>query len=221
MISLPEEEPTSLPKTEVKKVYDINSVLEKARENRSIEYSEERYKQVRSSEYDILDKIKMYKEIDNDDVDEPTATLNTDERTIVDLINTVTIHKGDVNLLEELMAGGDTTGPIEEEQSKKDLTNEISEYIDAKKLETKETESLQEQKTEELVNLKEKMSDLDKSFYTNSMTFSKDDFEGFDELEKSVKKSSFIKTFLIIILILSIVASLIIIGNYVFDLGLF
>lgn len=65
------------------------------------------------------------------------------------------------------------------------------------------------------------MSDLDKSFYTNSMTFSKDDFEGFDELEKSVKKSSFIKTFLIIILILSIVASLIIIGNYVFDLGLF
>ena len=200
---------------------DINSVLEKARENRSIEYSEERYKQVRSSEYDILDKIKMYKEIDNDDVDEPTATLNTDERTIVDLINTVTIHKGDVNLLEELMAGGDTTGPIEEEQSKKDLTNEISEYIDAKKLETKETESLQEQKTEELVNLKEKMSDLDKSFYTNSMTFSKDDFEGFDELEKSVKKSSFVKTFLIIILILSIVASLIIIGNYVFDLGLF
>ena len=80
----------------------------------------------------------------------------------------------------------------------KDLTNEISEYIDAKKLETKETESLQEQKTEELVNLKEKMSDLDKSFYTNSMTFSKDDFEGFDELEKSVKKSSFVKTFLII-----------------------
>lgn len=221
MISLPEEEPTSVPKSEVKKVYDINSVLEKARENRSIEYSEERYKQVRSSEYDILDKIKMYKEIDNDDADEPTSILNTDERTIVDLINTVTIHKGDVNLLEELMAGGDTTGPIEEEQSKKDLTNEISEYIDAKKLETKEAESLQEQKTEELVNLKEKMSDLDKSFYTNSMTFSKDDFEGFDELEKSVKKSSFVKTFLIIILIFSIVASLVIIGNYVFDLGLF
>ena len=126
-------------------IHENTYEAQKARENRSIEYSEERYKQVRSSEYDILDKIKMYKEIDNDDVDEPTATLNTDERTIVDLINTVTIHKGDVNLLEELMAGGDTTGPIEEEQSKKDLTNEISEYIDAKKLETKETESLQSQ----------------------------------------------------------------------------
>lgn len=219
VISLPEEDNSTPVKVEENKVYDINSVLEKARENRSIEYSSERYRQVRSNEYDILNKIKMYEEPDSEE--EATDDLNTDERTIVDLINTVTVHKGDVNLLEELMAGGETTGPISEEQSKNDITNEISEYIENKKSVVLDKDSLVEDKTEELVNLKEKIDEMDKSFYTNSMTFNKDDFEGFDELEKSVKKSSIFKTLLIIILIISIIASLVIIGNYVFELGLF
>lgn len=219
VISLPEENNSTPVKVEENKVYDINSVLEKARENRSVEYSSERYRQVRSNEYDILNKIKMYEEPDSEE--EVTDDLNTDERTIVDLINTVTVHKGDVNLLEELMAGGDTTGPISEEQSKNDITNEISEYIENKKSVVLDKDSLVEDKTEELVNLKEKIDEMDKSFYTNSMTFNKDDFESFDELEKSVKKSSIFKTLLIIILIISIIASLVIIGNYVFELGLF
>lgn len=218
VISLPEEDNSTPVKVEENKVYDINSVLEKARENRSVEYSSERYRQVRSNEYDILNKIKMYEEPLEEEV---TDDLNTDERTIVDLINTVTVHKGDVNLLEELMAGGDTTGPISEEQSKNDITNEISEYIENKKNVILDKDSMEEDKTEELVNLKEKIDEMDKSFYTNSMTFNKDDFEGFDELEKSVKKSSIFKTLLIIILIFSIIASLVIIGNYVFELGLF
>lgn len=219
VISLPEEDNSTPVKVEENKVYDINSVLEKARENRSVEYSSERYRQVRSNEYDILNKIKMYEEPDSEE--EVTDDLNTDERTIVDLINTVTVHKGDVNLLEELMAGGDTTGPISEEQSKNDITNEISEYIENKKSVVLDKNSIDNDKTEELVNLKEKIDEMDKSFYTNSMTFNKDDFEGFDELEKSVKKSSVFKTLLIIILIISIIASLVIIGNYVFELGLF
>ena len=73
------------------------------------------------------------------------------------------------------------------------------------------------EKTKELVNLKEKMTDIDNSFYTSSMKFNKDDFEGFEELEKSVKKGSFFK----VILVLSILASLVIMANYVFNLGLF
>ena len=203
VLSIPKEEKTIESKPTPEKVYDINSVLEKARSGREVEYSSERYKKVRSDEYDILSKIKMYEDV-KEDIDE-TPELNTEEKTIVDLINTVTVHKGDLNLLEELMGEGETTKPISEEQ--KDLS--FKDVID------KETTS------ESLISEKVKMTDIDNSFYTSSMKFNKDDFEGFEELEKSVKKGSFFKVILIIILVISILASLVIMANYVFNLGLF
>lgn len=222
VLSIPKEEKTIESKPTPEKVYDINSVLEKARSGREVEYSSERYKKVRSDEYDILSKIKMYEDV-KEDIDE-TPELNTEEKTIVDLINTVTVHKGDLNLLEELMGEGETTKPISEEQkdlSFKDVIDKetTSESLISEKVMGENTKEFE--KTKELVNLKEKMTDIDNSFYTSSMKFNKDDFEGFEELEKSVKKGSFFKVILIIILVLSILASLVIMANYVFNLGLF
>ena len=222
VLSIPKEEKTIESKPTPEKVYDINSVLEKARSGREVEYSSERYKKVRSDEYDILSKIKMYEDV-KEDIDE-TPELNTEEKTIVDLINTVTVHKGDLNLLEELMGEGETTKPISEEQknlSFKDVIDKetTSESLISEKVMNENTKDFE--KTKELVNLKEKMTDIDNSFYTSSMKFNKDDFEGFEELEKSVKKGSFFKVILIIILVLSILASLVIMANYVFNLGLF
>lgn len=222
VLSIPKEEKTIESKPTPEKVYDINSVLEKARSGREVEYSSERYKKVRSDEYDILSKIKMYEDV-KEDIDE-TPELNTEEKTIVDLINTVTVHKGDLNLLEELMGEGETTKPISEEQkdlSFKDVIDKetTSESLINEKVMNENTKEFE--KTKELVNLKEKMTDIDNSFYTSSMKFNKDDFEGFEELEKSVKKGSFFKVVLIIILVLSILASLVIMANYVFNLGLF
>lgn len=222
VLSIPKEEKTIVSKPTPEKVYDINSVLEKARSGREVEYSSERYKKVRSDEYDILSKIKMYEDV-KEDIDE-TPELNTEEKTIVDLINTVTVHKGDLNLLEELMGEGETTKPISEEQkdlSFKDVIDKetTSESLISEKVMNENTKEFE--KTKELVNLKEKMTDIDNSFYTSSMKFNKDDFEGFEELEKSVKKGSFFKVILIIILVLSILASLVIMANYVFNLGLF
>lgn len=222
VLSIPKEEKTIESKPTPEKVYDINSVLEKARSGREVEYSSERYKKVRSDEYDILSKIKMYEDV-KEDID-VTPELNTEEKTIVDLINTVTVHKGDLNLLEELMGEGETTKPISEEQkdlSFKDVIDKetTSESLISEKVMNENTKEFE--KTKELVNLKEKMTDIDNSFYTSSMKFNKDDFEGFEELEKSVKKGSFFKVILIIILVLSILASLVIMANYVFNLGLF
>ena len=204
VLSIPKEEKTIESKPTPEKVYDINSVLEKARSGREVEYSSERYKKVRSDEYDILSKIKMYEDV-KEDIDE-TPELNTEEKTIVDLINTVTVHKGDLNLLEELMGEGETTKPISEERkdlSFKDVIDKetTSESLISEKVMNENTKEFE--KTKELVNLKEKMTDIDNSFYTSSMKFNKDDFEGFEELEKSVKKGSFFKVVLIIILVLS------------------
>ena len=167
VLSIPKEEKTIESKPTPEKVYDINSVLEKARSGREVEYSSERYKKVRSDEYDILSKIKMYEDV-KEDIDE-TPELNTEEKTIVDLINTVTVHKGDLNLLEELMGEGETTKPISEEQkdlSFKDVIDKetTSESLISEKVMDENTKEFE--KTKELVNLKEKMTDIDNSFYT-------------------------------------------------------
>ena len=63
--------------------------------------------------------------------------------------------------------------------------------------------------------------DLDNSFFTSSMSFSKEDFEGFEELEKSVKKNNALTKVMLGLLVLFIIITLVVITNYVFNLGLF
>ena len=53
------------------------------------------------------------------------------------------------------------------------------------------------------------------------MSFSKEDFEGFEELEKSVKKNNTLTTIGIIMLCIVVLGTLVVIANYVFNLGLF
>lgn len=205
------------------KDYDLNSVLEKARKTREINYDRERHKKLRDTQYDILSKIDMYEDKEEELVNDLSEEFNTDERTLIDLINTVTIHKGEVNLLEELMGeeGEETTEPIEKEVEKGEMKSELLREEPEEKIEERTLVSDVKKSKPELAQLKDKTMQIDNSFYTNSMSFSKDDFEGFDELEKSVKKSGVMSTVLIIILVIFIAITLVIMANYVFDLGLF
>lgn len=224
----PKEEEQKLEET---KEYDILSVLEKAKKNREIDYEKERYKRLRDTQYDILSKIKMYEEEQTKSIEEETEELNTEERTLVDLINTITIHKGEEDLLSELTGGKteEITLPIEKEMEKGSLkeeientkTNQVEKQLETKApiIESKKQEELE--KTKELVDLKEKTTELDKSFFTNSMTFSKEDFEGFEELEKSVRKNGILTKIMLVFVVLIVIISLVVITNYVFKLGLF
>ncbi len=199
--------------------YDINSVLEKARQGREINYERDRYKRLHNTQYDILSQLKMYekKEYEKEELEE----FNTDERTLIDLINTVTIHKDDTGLLDELKGNTDDKAelvpPMKPDKVKEDLKREIIKEIE------EDQKNKELEKTQELKNLKEKetVNAIDKSFYTNSMTFSKEDFEGFEELEKSVKKNNILVIISLIVLIISILGTMLVIANYVFNLGLF
>lgn len=256
-VFMPEHQEVSHLKQDSKpKDYDLNSVLEKAKQSREIDYETERYKKLRETQYDILNKLDKYQPKEEPEEDMLTLDdFNTEEKTVIDLINTVTIHNGDVNLLEELMAedGEEGTLPIKEETKREDFKNEIQdskdyegttvsnllesisndpEFANSPLISTrpikKQDNTLQEKdnmkdvdKTQELANLKDKESKIDNSFYTSSMSFSKEDFEGFDELEKSVKKNGVFTTMLVILVVIVIIVSLVVILNYVLKLGLF
>ena len=67
----------------------------------------------------------------------------------------------------------------------------------------------------------EKRNEVDKSFFTNSLTFSKKDFEETDDFLDEEEGSSFYTKFAILMIIIVLIATLVIIANYVFDLILF
>ena len=183
---------------EEEKDYDLVSVLEKAREKR--------YKKLRDTQYDILKNLNI-KERPKPEIDE--EKFNTQERTLIDLINTVAINKNNNDLLSELSEGDDeTTGSIDEESNNEDLKALIKEEIDKDK--TKEVPKENED---------ENIQNLDNSFYTSSLNFSKDDFEDFNDVEESGGRGIVAKIG-IILLILCILGVLLLIANFIFDLNI-
>ena len=233
------------------KDYDINAILEKAKENKESYYEDEKHKKLRDTQYDILSKIKVYDEIENEESPEEKIELNTEEKTLIDLINTVTKNKTD--LLEELKKGSENTivtSPINEEGNDEIISDAIEEAKrEPEKIVFSKEEILKEfapedtnenlfkelnskeeklevpiEKKEDTFELKEMDNDevsiknLDSSFYTNSMSFSKEDFEGFDELEKTVKKNNKMVKLGIVALILLALATIFIVLKYVLNL---
>ena len=227
-IDIPNIEDTTVERQEFR-TYDVNSVLEKARENKEIDYDEQRYRKINNTQYNILKNIK----IKNDDKDEKEEKLNTEEKTIVDLIqdiqNTSKYVDNDVNdLFKDLISDNENTvvmAPITEDDINKqsmketlanitmdlenikepvnDATQDL--LIEKERLKKKyESEDTNEYTNVDTINTA-KLSSIDKSFYTNSMSFSKTDFEGFEDLEKSTKSNLFAKIGIVVAIILLII----------------
>jgi len=235
-LELPPEEEIKVQKRE-EKDYDINTVLERARGKREIAYEEERHRKIDSQNMDILKNIKIKQEENflDDDITGPIEELNTEEKTIVDLIKNIQNNNKKKELFEDLMGEDNDTvvvGPMEENIEK----NEIREALlnITQKLETKkepETDFTQEIRAK-MKELKEidnyetdgssepKITTVDTSFYTNSLAFNKKDFEGFDELEEAAKKSNIAAKIGVIIVIVVLLETLLLIFNYIFDWNL-
>lgn len=226
------------------KDYDINSVLSRARDNRNKDYSNEKYKKLDNSEYNILKNIKV-EENKNEEEEVNDIELNTNEKTIVKLIDDLSKTKkmDKSELFGELMGDNENTvvlGAKDLEEEVNDLSNKIDEakrpleeltrdlmmeneklkeMISENKKEENDEPSIKQIKIEE--EPEEKRNEVDKSFFTNSLTFSKKDFEETDDFLDEEEGSSFYTKFAIFMIIIVLIATLVIIANYVFDLNLF
>ena len=152
------------------KEYDLNIILEKAKDEKPETYEEARAKKLRNTQYDILNNLNIE---DNDEdylvennIEKPE--INKAEEDLMELINTITINEAKVkeeaiknekdevdplNILEDLKGSGDTA------------------VYD--KIEDIPTPKVEEDKKEES---KAPENALDDSFYTKSL-FKKKDFE--------------------------------------------
>ena len=181
------------------KTYDINKVLEEAKELRERD-SLEKKRKLHNEKYNILESSEEDLEKFKEETKLRHKPIENEEE-LEELIHTITskelreeIDKAESNdnnsLLSDLMA-----------------TNVNEEVL--KPIATKIEDSKVEEDTKKLDKVKEKTmslkDEIDKSFYTKSLDLSEEDFESDDEVEvKPSKLLGFIKFLLSLILIVAV-----------------
>ena len=214
-MDIPEDEEYVMEKT---REYDINSILEAARQEKEVDYEEERLKKVRDTQYDILKNLEL------EASEKETTKKNKEE--LLELINTINLNEVR-NKAKERMEEEDS----EEEETETEELNPLNILSDLKGDENtvvagakefnEEMASLEEEKAKkEKEEISEAIDeDVDESFYTNSMSFSKKDFADFDDIDEG-GSGIFVKI-LIVFLVLAIIAGIVLFLNEFLNLGLF
>lgn len=243
-IELPEEQKEEV-KEKVEKDYDINSVLERARGKRETDYELERHRKLNSNGYDILKSIQIKEESIDEDKTVPIDELNTQEKTIVELIQNIqnnntqgtngTKKEETEDLFGELMGKSENTvvmAPIDNEDANKEnikeallsITKDLETIKDSLNDDTQvkitnEAEMNDESNQQNLEKNSQEQDNIvaDKSFYTNSLSFNKTDFEGFEDLEKKSKKGNVFAKIAITLIILMLLATIFLILNFLLD----
>ena len=184
------------------KEYDINAILQKARENKIVDYEKERLKKIRDTQYDILKGLDLTKK-EKEEAEELDKKSSEEEK-LMTLINTITINEqkneaDPLDLFADLKSDDEDTkvlSPIEEETK------------------TINTDKIKKVVKEEVEN------QIDKSFYTNSFNLSKNDFEDFKDLQNDVKSNKLLITILSIIVVLALIFGVFIFLNIYFNWGI-
>ncbi len=208
-IVLEEEKSTPINQEEAKE-YDINTILNKALEDKKIDYDTDRLKKLRDTQYNILKNLNL-EELEKEELE----TKNPEDQ-LKNLINTITskeeIEKNStpLDILTDLK-GSDNT------QVLPSLTKEIE---NATKYMPISNEKLEEEKIKEVV--KEEVSNqIDRSFYTTSNMFTQSDFDDFNDLKSDVKASKTLIKILIILIVIALIIGIVVLLNNILNLGWF
>ncbi len=201
-----EEEPNiSLDET---REYDINAVLEKARQEKEIDYEKERHKKIRDTQYDILNSLEIAEEEEEKEED------HSESNELMDLINTITALEvkntkkeeniDPLDILTDLKGSENTVvvDGVHEESESVGETSPIMSLEEADKIKP----TIMEQKNQEL---------------TSTLQFTQSDFDDFDDLKKEVKSNRAFIYIVIVLVVLIFVGGIIIFLNHFLDLSLF
>ena len=171
------------------KEYNINSVLEKAREDKIIDYNKERLKKVHDTQFDILNSLNLKEE-------EKKVEEDPKEKELMTLINTITSKElektSNIDPLDILsdLKGNDNTQVLSgiEEEIKKEETKQM---------------------------IKDETRELKNSFYTTTNSFTQSDFDEFNDLKNDMQGTKIIiKVLIALISVAFIVGILILLNSY-------
>ncbi len=184
------------------KEYDINAILEKAREHKTVDYEKERLKKIRDTQYDILKSLDL-----SDKKEEPVEENTEEEKKLMTLINTIALNEQNSkqNDLDPLDLFQDLKGS-ENTQVLDGLKEDIQKNINTDKIKKVVKDEVQKE--------------IDKSFYTKSLNLSKTDFDDFKDLQDDVKSNKVLVTILTIIIIIAFLFGIFLFLNIYFEWGI-
>lgn len=184
-------------KEETTKEYNINAIIEKAKQDKEVDYERERLKKVRDTQYDILKGLSLKE----DNEEEPSkVTSNKDD--LVHLINTIT-EKEMTREMDPLDILTDLKG------------SENTVVLDGVK------EEIEKQNTTTIPKKEQDKKEIDKTFFTNSVSFSKSDFDDFNDLKEDVETNKTLIKVLLIIITIAFIAGILFFANHFFHLNWF
>ncbi len=221
--------------------YDINVILEKAKEAHEVDYEEERLKKARSTQ-DILDGLESIEKKNNDDVG-VSEDDGEELKTLIDTINAKELIENEstmevsgdmdpLDLLSDLKGDDDNTkvlGALVDEvtselpKTEDEDTDVLSKDDMALLEETAEEEDLLDLDDTDEIEKEEKedkVSDDTESLSTTK-TMSQSDFEDFEDLKDDMEFTKVIIRILVILVIVVFIAALVVLANKYLNLGLF
>ena len=212
-----EEENTPISIEETRE-YDITTVLERAKEQKEANYEHDRLKKIRDTQYDILKNLNL------ETKEEKEVTPAEEE--LLELIHTITEKEmlkqemTPLDLFEDLKGSENTMVLDGLRDDIESLTKPIKIIPNSPK-EEKPIEMLETvvSTTEEKVENKNTIS-IDKSFFTNSMSFSQSDFDDFNDLKEEIKSSKIIINILIVVVVIAVLIGLFLLLNNILDWGI-
>ncbi len=182
------------------KIYDINSVLEEAKKNRSATEEADKRRKLQDIEYNILNDLNQKYLSKKEKMEE-----DLEKEGIRELIDTITSNAIVEEPKEEVDDGKDLMSDLMATNAMTALSNEELQEEIAKEILVDD-----DNKSEE-IDLNKTISDSGKiinSFYTRSMDLSEQDFELRDEIkeESKAKRRIIILVVLIILVLIAIVS---------------
>lgn len=186
-----EVEEVKVTEEESTKEYDINSIIEKAKEKKEDNYEEERRKKIHNTQYDILKELDVEKKEEKEQVEKEEVD------DLKELINTITLNESKGASIDSAL---DVLSDLKGNENTEVLEG-LKEEIDAHE------ESIEPTMTEtQMIN----------SFYTSSNALKDTDFEDLDDFSKSFESNGVLKIIISVIVIAIIIGIVLLVKTIFF-----
>ena len=212
------------------KEYDINAILEKAKQGKNVDYSKERLKKVREAQFEILNNLDL--EIQKVEEAKKTSERKAEEDNLMNLINTITqieIKNKQDYKDKDTAASLDLLSDLADEPKEETMED----IIPPQKEETKETKVAQDEVKvkqvespkehhEDIVNIQDNYEShedyIEKTLSKLNIDISS--YEDFSDVSKRDTGVVIIKVAIFVIIIALLIGAVYVL-NILLDLGLF
>ena len=203
----PREEVNSIAE-EPTKEYDLNLVLEKAKDEKEESYEENRAKKLRNTQFDILSNLNIEKKEENNKV--------SAEEELKELINTITLNESKKKEMDALNEDGDIDPLSILEDLRGDDNTQVYESMSTEVTritEIREKEPILEEEKDNIAKEEIKEETTENSFITKNM-FKKKDFEDEDDFVDDEKMDLWVKILIALVIIAFVVGLFIFLKSF-------